>query len=144
MMFSNSSKYAIKGVLYLALNSDKDHKIMVRDIFEVVHVPEAYLAKLLQELSRHGIVSSTRGPKGGFYLSNENRKRTLMDIVKVIDGEKRVNSCVMGIRNCDMNNPCVLHKLVGSNKSKFIKVLEKTTILDLVEGRQNIEDFFPM
>ncbi|MEQ5791457.1 Rrf2 family transcriptional regulator [Muricauda sp. NFXS6] len=143
-MFSNSSKYAIKGVLYLALNSDKDHKIMVRDIFEVVHVPEAYLAKLLQELSRHGIVSSTRGPKGGFYLSNENRKRTLMDIVKVIDGEKRVNSCVMGIRNCDMNNPCVLHKLVGSNKSKFIKVLEKTTILDLVEGRQNIEDFFPM
>jgi len=144
MMFSNSSKYAIKGVLYLALNSDKDHKIMVRDIFEVVHVQEAYLAKLLQELSRHGIVSSTRGPKGGFYLSNENRKRTLMDIVKVIDGEKRVNSCVMGIRNCDMNNPCVLHKLVGSNKSKFIKVLEKTTILDLVEGRQNIEDFFPM
>ncbi len=143
-MFSNSSKYAIKGVLYLALNSDKDHKIMVRDIFEVVHVPEAYLAKLLQELSRHGIVSSTRGPKGGFYLSNENRKRTLMDIVKVIDGEKRVNSCVMGIRNCDMNNPCVLHKLVGSNKSKFIKVLEKTAILDLVEGRQNIEDFFPM
>ena len=143
-MFSNSSKYAIKGVLYLALNSDKDHKIMVRDIFEVVHVPEAYLAKLLQELSRHGIVSSTRGPKGGFYLSNENRKRTLMDIVKVIDGEKRVNSCVMGIRNCDMNNPCVLHKLVGSNKSKFIKVLEKTTILDLVEERQNIEDFFPM
>ena len=143
-MFSNSSKYAIKGVLYLALNSDKDHKIMVRDIFEVVHVQEAYLAKLLQELSRHGIVSSTRGPKGGFYLSNENRKRTLMDIVKVIDGEKRVNSCVMGIRNCDMNNPCVLHKLVGSNKSKFIKVLEKTTILDLVEGRQNIEDFFPM
>ena len=142
-MLSNSSKYAIKGVLYLALNSNEDHKIMVRDIFEVVHVPEAYLAKLLQELSRHDIISSTRGPKGGFYLSKEDRERTLMDIVKVIDGEKRVYSCVMGIRNCDMSNPCVLHKLVGTNKSKFINVLERTTVLDLVEGRQDIEEFFP-
>lgn len=142
-MLSNSTKYAIKGVLYLALNSDEDHKVLVRDIFEVVHVPEAYLAKLLQELSRQGVISSTRGAKGGFYLSDQDRKRTLMDIVKVIDGERRVNSCVMGIQNCDMDNPCVLHKLVGANKSKFIKVLENTTILDLIEGKQDIEEFFP-
>lgn len=143
-MLSNSTKYAIKGVLYLALNSDEGHKVLVRDIFEVVHVPEAYLAKLLQELSRQGVISSTRGAKGGFYLSEQDRKRSLMDIVKVIDGERRVNSCVMGIHNCDMDNPCVLHKLVGANKSKFIKVLENTTILDLVEGRQDIEEFFPL
>ena len=143
-MLSNSSKYAIKGVLFLALNSDEDHKIMVRDIHHIVHVPEAYLAKLLQELSRHDIISSARGPKGGFYLSDNDRKRTLMDIVKVIDGERRVNSCVMGIRNCDMENPCVLHKLVGANKTKLIKVLERTTILDLIKGKQDVEDFFPI
>ncbi|THV59512.1 Rrf2 family transcriptional regulator [Flagellimonas alvinocaridis] len=143
-MLSNSSKYAIKGVLYLAVNSNEDRKIMVRDIFEMIHVPEAYLAKLLQELSRHNIISSTRGPKGGFYLSDEDRKRTLMDIVRVIDGEKRIKSCVLGIKDCDMDNPCVLHKLVGANKSKFIKVLQNTTILDLVEGKQDIEEFFPI
>ncbi|MFT0714706.1 RrF2 family transcriptional regulator [Flagellimonas lutimaris] len=143
-MLSNSSKYAIKGVLYLALNSDETHKIMVRDIFEVVHVPEAYLAKLLQELSRHNVISSTRGPRGGFYLSAEDRKRTLMDIVRVIDGEKRIKSCVLGIQDCDMDNPCVLHKLVGANKSKFLRVLQRTTILDLVEGKQDLEEFFPI
>ncbi|MEZ4809000.1 MAG: Rrf2 family transcriptional regulator [Allomuricauda sp.] len=143
-MLSNSSKYAIKGVLYLALNSDEDHKIMVREIFEVVHVPEAYLAKLLQELSRHDIISSTRGPKGGFFLSKEDRKRSLMDIVKVIDGEKRVKSCVLGVKDCDTDQPCVLHKLVGANKSKFIKVLENTTILDLIEGKRDVEEFFPV
>jgi len=143
-MLSNSSKYAIKGVLYLALNSDEKHKIMVRDIFEVVHVPEAYLAKLLQELSRHNVISSTKGPRGGFYLSAEDRKRTLMDIVRVIDGEKRIKSCVLGIQDCDMDNPCVLHKLVGANKSKFLRVLQRTTILDLVEGKQDIEEFFPI
>jgi len=88
-----------RGVLYLALHSNEDHKIMIRDIYRVIHVPEAYLAKLLQELSRHNIISSTRGPKGGFYLNAEDRSRTLMDIVKVIDGERRVNSCVMGLEN---------------------------------------------
>jgi Rrf2 family protein len=143
-MLSNSSKYAIKGVLYLAVNSNEDRKIMVRDIFEMIHVPEAYLAKLLQELSRHNLISSTRGPKGGFYLSDEDRERTLMDIVRVIDGEKRIKSCVLGIKDCDMDNPCVLHKLVGANKAKFIKVLQNTTILDLVEGKQDLEEFFPI
>lgn len=143
-MLSNSSKYAIKGVLYLALNSNEDQKILVRDMYESIHVSETYLAKLLQELSRHGVISSTRGPKGGFFLSEEDRKRTLMDIVKVIDGEKRVKSCVMGLKDCDMDNPCVLHKLVGANKAKFIKVLERTTILDLIAGKQDIEEFFPI
>ena len=143
-MLSNSSKYAIKGVLYLALNSDEDHKVMVRDMHGVVHVPEAYLAKLLQELSRHGVISSTRGPRGGFFLSKEDRKRSLMDIVKVIDGEKRVKSCVLGVKDCDTDQPCVLHKLVGANKSKVIKVLENTTILDLIEGKRDVEEFFPV
>lgn len=143
-MLSNSSKYAIKGVLYLALNSGEDQKILVRDMYESIHVSETYLAKLLQELSRHGVISSTRGPKGGFYLNEEDRKRTLMDIVKVIDGEKRVKSCVMGLKDCDMDHPCVLHKLVGANKAKFIKVLERTTILDLIDGKQDIEEFFPI
>lgn len=143
-MLSNSSKYAIKGVLYLALNSDENHKIMVRDMHGIVNVPESYLAKLLQELSRHDVISSARGPKGGFYLSDNDRKRTLMDVVKVIDGEKRVTSCVLGLRNCDVNNPCVLHKLVGSNKTNFINVLERTTVQDLIDGKREIEEFFPL
>ena len=143
-MLSNSSKYAIKGVLYLALNSDENHKIMVRDMHGIVNVPESYLAKLLQELSRHNVISSARGPKGGFYLSDNDRKRTLMDVVKVIDGEKRVTSCVLGLRNCDVDNPCVLHKLVGSNKTNFINVLERTTVQDLIDGKREIEEFFPL
>ncbi len=67
-MFSNSSKYAIKAVLFLALNSNEDKKIMVKDIANPINVPQAYIAKLLQELSRQNVISSTRGPKGGFYL----------------------------------------------------------------------------
>ena len=80
-------------------------------------------------------------PKG-VYLSDKDRLRTLMGIVKVIDGEKRIKSCVLGIQDCNLDNPCVLHKLVGANKAKFFKVLERTTILDVIEEKQDIEKFF--
>ncbi|MGB5667311.1 MAG: Rrf2 family transcriptional regulator, partial [Maribacter sp.] len=80
-MLSNSSKYAIKAVLYLALNSNETKKVMVKNIAGPINVPKPYIAKLLQELSKQRIISSTRGPKGGFYLDKANRKNSIMSIV---------------------------------------------------------------
>ena len=71
-MFSNSSKYAIKAILFLALNTNEKKRITIREIAEPINVPQAYIAKLLQELSRQNVISSARGPKGGFYLNEEN------------------------------------------------------------------------
>lgn len=143
-MLSKSSKYAIKAVIYLAHQSDEEHKILVKDMHEKVKVSESYLAKLLQELARHGIVSSTKGRRGGFYITEENKKRSLMDIVKVIDGEEGVNSCILGISNCDMENPCPLHHLVGPGKTAFNKVLEQTSLKDLTDQLPEQEPFFPL
>ncbi|MGB5319032.1 RrF2 family transcriptional regulator [Eudoraea sp.] len=142
-MLSNSSKYAIKAVLFLAINSSKEQKIMVKDIYSSINVSEAYIAKLLQELARHNIISSIRGPKGGFYLTEEEKNQTLLDIVKVIDGENRVNACVLGISECNDENPCILHALVGPSKNIFLKVLETTTISDLTKDLPKAATFFP-
>ncbi|WP_249042344.1 hypothetical protein [Flagellimonas olearia] len=60
-MLSNSFKYAIKGVLYLALHSNENHKIMVRDIYRVIHVPEAYLAKLWHNGVETNLTDGGRG-----------------------------------------------------------------------------------
>ncbi|NOY48751.1 hypothetical protein MNBD_BACTEROID02-470 [hydrothermal vent metagenome] len=127
-MLSNSSKYAIKAVLFLALNSKDNKKIMVKDISEPINVPQAYIAKLLQELSKKNIISSSRGPKGGFYLSNANMDNSLMDIINIIDGEKRLQACVLSLEKCNLEKPCPLHELVYPIKTKFIKVLQDRTI----------------
>ncbi len=58
-MLSNSSKYALKAVLFLALHTDENNKMMVKDISARTNVPKAYIAKLLQELSKRNIISST-------------------------------------------------------------------------------------
>jgi len=143
-MLSNSSKYAIKAVLYLALNSSEEHRVMVKDISIPINVPQAYLAKLLQELSREGIISSVKGPKGGFYLSDIDLRNSLMDVINVIDGKKRLNSCALSLEKCDLEKPCPLHNLISPVKQKFINNLQNKTIKDFSQEIKAGISFLPL
>ncbi len=143
-MFSNSSKYAIKAVLYLALNSNEEKKIMVKDIADPINVPQAYTAKLLQELSRQNLISSTRGPKGGFYLTDEDKKQPLNRIIQVIDGENRLTSCLLSLENCDDEKPCPLHKLASPLRNELLDNLENKTICDLAKDVREGKAFLPL
>lgn len=144
IMLSNSSKYALKAVLFLALHSSKIKKVTVKDIAEPINVPLAYIAKLLQKLSRESIISSTRGPKGGFYLSDKNKKEPVIKILKIIDGEKRLTSCMLSLENCDDHKPCPLHKILSASRQAIIKNLEEKTINDLVLDIKKGNSFLPL
>lgn len=143
-MISNSSKYAIKAIIYLGLHSSKDHKILTREMFEDIQVSESYLAKILQELSRRGIVSSTKGRHGGFYLSEDNLKHSLMDIIRAVDGDQSVDSCLLGISNCNLENPCALHDTVGKAKTEFNQKLEAAIIKDVIFKQRGKEVYYPL
>lgn len=143
-MFSNSSKYAIKAVLYLAIHSSESKKIRVKNISEPINVPQAYIAKLLQELSRHSIVSSTRGPNGGFYLNDTNLKIPLIEIVNVIDGGDRLNSCLLSLHNCNSQKPCPLHNFAEPFMTALITHLKQNTIEDLARDVKRGKSFLPL
>ncbi|TJY34611.1 RrF2 family transcriptional regulator [Pontimicrobium aquaticum] len=143
-MFSNSSKYAIKAVLFLAVNSNEDHRVMVKDMAEPINVPQAYLAKLLQELSRKDIISSKKGPKGGFYLSDKNSKLTLMDVISVIDGSDKFDSCLLSLEKCNSKKPCPLHNLAGPSRAILIKSLSENTLKDFSKQIKKEEAFLPL
>ena len=143
-MLSNSSKYAIKAVLYLAVHASQNHKVLAKDMSGPTNIPKAYLSKILQELTRHKIVSSMRGPGGGFYLSDDNKETPLLQIVRVIDGDTRLTSCLLSLNECDAEHPCPLHDLVGDTKSNFVKNLEKTTVGNLIEDVRSGKSFLPL
>jgi Rrf2 family protein len=143
-MLSNTSKYALKAVLYLAVNSSPDNKIMAKDISTAINVPQAYLSKLLQQLSRHHILSSMKGPGGGFYLSKENRGNNLMAIVDIIDGDQRLTSCMLSLEKCAAEHPCPMHDLIGETKTNFIKNLEERTVEELVLDIREGKSFLPL
>ncbi len=143
-MLSNSSKYAIKAVLFLALHSSEELKIMVKDISKPINVPQAYLAKLLQELAKEGIISSARGPKGGFYLSRKNRNNRVINIINIIDGENRLTTCMLSLEKCNEDKPCPLHNILSASRKEILKNLNHKTIKELALDVKNGNSFLPL
>ncbi|MGB5418286.1 RrF2 family transcriptional regulator [Algibacter sp.] len=143
-MLSNSSKYAVKAVLFLALHSSEDHKIMVKNIAKPINVPLAYIAKLLQELSKQNLISSTRGPKGGFYLTAENKNQSVINILKIIDGENILTGCMLSLEKCNELKPCPLHAILSPSRKKILKTLKDKTIKELALDVEMGNSFLPL
>ena len=127
-MLSNACKYAIRAVLYLALKTDETTKIGVKKIAEELETPQPFLAKLLQQLNKGNLVSSTKGPNGGFYLSKQDNGNTVWDIIKNIDGTSRFDNCYLGLSKCSDENPCPVHFLVSPFKEKLLENFRDKTI----------------
>ena len=129
-MFSNQSKYAIRGVIYLAIHSSKDSKLGSKEVGEEINVPVPFLAKIFQYLSKEKIISSAKGPKGGFFLSEDQLKGNLMSVVSCLDGEENFNSCYMGLSKCSDSKPCAIHHLASPFNQKVKDELQKRSIAD--------------
>lgn len=127
-MLSNASKYAINAVLFLALDSNEERKIGAKEIAENIHVPVPFLAKLLQELARKGVISSSKGPKGGFFLTEENKAQKLVVVIDEIDGLLKLEECVLGLHECSSSKPCPIHHMVQPLRRKFLSELHSNSI----------------
>ena len=130
-MLSNSSKYALKAVIYLTLHTGDHSKMTVKEMSAHIKVPQAYVAKLLQNLSKRNLISSTRGPKGGFYVSEEDKAQPLSNIVYAVEGRKQFSACLLGIEDCDKEKPCPLHHRIASTRKDFLEILERTSVAQL-------------
>lgn len=117
---------------------------MAKDIAKPINVPQAYIAKLLQELAREGLVSSARGPKGGFYLSEENKMEKVINILAVIDGEKRLTGCMLSLEKCNEEKPCPLHNVLSVSRKNILEVLNEKSIAELALAVKKGEAFLPL
>ncbi|MCP4975547.1 MAG: Rrf2 family transcriptional regulator [Maribacter sp.] len=132
-MLSNACKYTIRSMLYLALYTDETKKIGVKKIAEDLDTPQPFLAKLLQQLTRSKLVSSTKGPNGGFFLSKKNKEKSVWDIIKSIDGTEKFSQCFLGLSKCDDENPCPVHSIVTPFKQRILEDFRDKTILQWAE-----------
>ncbi|NTW45150.1 MAG: Rrf2 family transcriptional regulator [Anaerolineaceae bacterium] len=133
-MLSNTSKYAIRATIYLALNSRNEEKIGIRKISADLHIPSPFLAKILQVLAKRKLLLSTKGPNGGFSLAKESKKITLYDIVAVIDGNDVFHKCLISMRTChEDNTPCPVHNKYEPIRNEVIRLFKEQTIDDLAK-----------
>jgi len=132
-MLSRASKYAILSTLFLAEHSSEERKISVKEISKSIDVPNPFLAKLFQQLVRGKIISSTKGPNGGFYLTEENKNKNVCDIIENIDGLNKLNDCFLGLNECDSKNPCPVHFIVEPFKNNILGKFRDKTIMEFAQ-----------
>jgi len=132
-MFSKSCEYAIKAVLYLCVHTKDGSKLSIKDLSRAIDSPEPFTAKILQTLARKKIVSSSKGPHGGFYLGPDAKPIYVMDIVDIIDGKDAFERCGLGLKACDANHPCPIHKQFASYSAKLKNLLETKTVQSMAK-----------
>ena len=84
MIYSRSAEYAIRAFVHLAQVNEGKYA-MVKNIAEQEDIPAHFLAKILQQLARKGLLRSSKGPTGGFAL-RVDRDEIAWDIVEALDG----------------------------------------------------------
>lgn len=133
-IFSKTCEYALRAVLYIAKRSEQGHKSGIKEIAQEINSPEHFLAKILQKLSREGLIQSAKGPNGGFYLEKEDFNRPLAEIVEAVEGKELFVGCAMGLSYCSETNPCPLHHDFKQIRDNLACVLKTTSIGQFNQG----------
>lgn len=127
-LFSKTCEYAIRGIFFIAHRTSDGGRVGIKEIAIGIGSPEPFLAKILQDLSRRGIVQSTKGPNGGYYLNEDSLKRPLAAVVEAVDGDGIFIGCGLGLKQCSEINPCPLHNQFKNIRSQIHRLLEETSI----------------
>jgi Rrf2 family protein len=123
-MFSKACEYAIRALLFVAQKSKDGSKIGIKEIAKGIDSPEHFIAKILQDLSRKGMVQSQKGPSGGFYLDQSSLNASLADVVRTVDGDSIFSGCGLGLKQCSEAKPCPLHNEFKKIRDDIFNMLQ--------------------
>ncbi len=87
-MFSKTTEYALRAVIYIAKYGSADHKLRLETISHAIDSPVSFTAKVLQKLTKEdGFISSVTGPRGGFFVKPESMKLSMMQVLNLLNEE---------------------------------------------------------
>ena len=130
--FSEAASLAVHGVLLLAA-SGGEHRT-VRSLAEAVGASEAHLAKVVQRLGKAGILSCTRGPRGGVFLARPAGEITLLEVYEAVEGPLDRGGCVLGRSACPFG-ACLFGGLLERVSGEVRDFLASTTLEDFWKSR---------
>lgn len=137
-MFSKACEYAIKATIYIAQQSHQQKRVNVKEVSRSVDAPEAFTAKILQQLCRENILESNRGKQGGFIFAIEKQKQTkIFDLVRIIDGDSIFTECGLGLHRCSSENPCPVHEDFKTVRENLVAMTQKYSFYDLALKTEN-------
>lgn len=129
-MLSQTVEYALRAAVYLA--DDPEVSRTTAQIARVTRVPNAYLSKVLQALTRAEIVHSQRGIGGGMRLNRSPEQITILEVVNAVDPFPRILTCPLGLPGHGVRL-CPLHKRLDDAHAMVESAFASTTLAELLE-----------
>jgi Rrf2 family protein len=130
MQITREADYAIRSILYLA--SQDGLTATVGDISDAQEIPKTFTAKILQKLTKAGLVRSIRGVTGGFTLAREPFRITLLDVIEAVQGPLALNICVVDKKSCNRIPHCSVHPVWLEINQAFKRRLSEYTFEKLI------------
>jgi Rrf2 family protein len=138
LLFSRECEYALQAVLYLALQPAGTMSSSKR-LTRTLGIPYHFLGKILQRLTRKGLLRSLKGPRGGFTLALPAEKITLFQVIEAVDGDGIMHTCVLGFAECSGENPCAVHAQWGTMRTSIHSMLVSKNIAQMARETKKPE-----
>lgn len=138
-MLSQRARYALKALIALA-ESDTGEPLMIGDIAKSQRIPQKFLALILLDVKRFGLVQSRRGREGGYLLAKPPSKISIGQIVRMIDGPIALLPCVSKTqyrrcRDCPDERSCPIHGLLAEVRVSTASILDGRSLQDVIDSR---------
>ena len=129
MLFSQTSEYALRAAVHLAGMEGEPQTN--QQIADATKVPAGYLSKVLQALSKAGLVRGQRGLGGGFTLSRPPAEITALEVVNAVDPIVRITECPLGLPEHG-RNLCPLHRKLDDAAATVETALGSASLADIL------------
>lgn len=130
MIYSNACEYGIRAMVHLA-DYAVGTRVLARDVSDKEGIPGPFLGKVFQTLVKAGLLTSSKGPGGGFSLARDPAQITLLDIRAAIDGVRDLEACAVGLAECSDDQRCPLHDSWSPIRDRIKSYLTETTLEDM-------------
>lgn len=134
MQLTRAADYAVRVMIQLAV-SPTDHRALLPDLAAVTEAPESFLSKVLQALSRAGLIDSKRGHAGGFQISSRGREASMLEVIEAIDGPIHLNVCLISGKACSRKARCPAHPVWAQAQAAMLEVLSRAMIAEMAAER---------
>jgi Rrf2 family protein len=136
MQLTRAADYAVRVMIHMA-GLPLGARTSRTELAAAAGCPEQFLSKVLQDLTRAGLVVSHRGNTGGFELPPIHVRASLLEIVEAVEGPVRLNLCLAGSEACERQAWCAAHTVWARAQEAMTNVLRTTSISDLAAEQKN-------
>ncbi|HLY41869.1 MAG TPA: Rrf2 family transcriptional regulator [Terracidiphilus sp.] len=135
LKLTKKADYGLMALKYLAEHPETS-ALSAKDIADAYGIPAQLLAKILQQLTKAGMLKSHAGMNGGYALAREANKISAFEVIHAIDGPLFITSCTKGAKGCDLTPSCTIKEPLARVNDTISGVLKSISIQDLAEKEQ--------